>query len=126
MTSEIVNLISGMGSAVFGCSTLVTYLLYRRASRRIKNAEAVTAEIHAENQRISSLHNSLDVVNDQLQEALRAGADKDRIIEDKTRRIREKDEEIISLYNKLLMCRQSKIRALQQPKSNSKPNSKNS
>ena len=126
MTSEIVNLISGMGSAVFGCSTLVTYLLYRRASRSIKNAEAATAEIHAENQRISSLHSSLDVVNDQLQEALRAGADKDRIIEDKTRRIREKDEEIISLYNKLLMCRQSKIRALQQPKSNSKPNSKNS
>lgn len=126
MTSEIVNLISGMGSAVFGCSTLVTYLLYRRASRRIKNAEAVTAEIHAENQRISSLHSSLDVVNDQLQEALRAGADKDRIIEDKTRRIREKDEEIISLYNKLLMCRQSKIRGLQQQKSNSKSNSKNS
>lgn len=126
MTSEIVNLISGMGSAVFGCSTLVTYLLYRRASRRIKNAEAATAEIHAENQRISSLHSSLDVVNDQLQEALRAGADKDRIIEDKTRRIREKDEEIISLYNKLLMCRQSKIRGLQQQKSNSKTNSKNS
>ena len=92
MTSEIVNLISATGSAVFGCSTLVTYLLYRRASRRIKNAEAVTAEIHAENQRISSLHSSLDVVNDQLQEALRSGANKDRIIEDKTRRIREKDE----------------------------------
>ncbi len=66
---------------------------------------------HAENQRISSLHSSLDVVNDQLQEALRSGANKDRIIEDKTRRIREKDEEIIQLYNKLLMCRQSKIRA---------------
>ena len=111
MTSGIVNLISATGSAVFGSSTLVTYLLYRRASRRIKNAEAVTAEIHAENQRISSLHSSLDVVNDQLQEALRSGANKDRIIEDKTRRIREKDEEIIQLYNKLLMCRQSKIRA---------------
>lgn len=101
----MIEYLSAALTAAFGCSTLMTWLLYRRASRRIRDAEASTVELNAENLRIAALHDSLNTVNAQLHEALKAGARKDRIIEDKTKRIREKDEEIVALYKQLLQLK---------------------
>jgi len=98
----VIEIILTIISSILGCSTLIGFILYRRANKRIKDAEAEMAELDVDEKRSKSLHDSLDIVNEQLHNALKAGARKDEIIEDKTNRIRQKDDDILSLYDRLL------------------------
>lgn len=101
--------ILGILSAVLGCSTLLGWVLYRGANRRIKDAEADKADAEADaaqwdlyEKRIEAAHKSIDVLNAQLEAQIKLAARKEDIIEDKTQAIRKLQESINTLQNERL------------------------
>lgn len=81
--------------ALLGCTSLLSFLLYRRASKRIKNAEADKAESEARqaefalyDRRITEMHTSLNVCNATIREQEELISQLNRAIADKTERIR--------------------------------------
>lgn len=111
---------------LLGCTTLVGWVLYHKASRRIKDAEADKAQAEAERARVETenamrdmyeetLHNMREEhaertkelrttivdVNLMYHNALKDGARKDEIIEDKTAKIRELNDTIYELQGRI-------------------------
>lgn len=87
---------------LLSCTTLLGYLLYRRASKRIKNAEADKAEAEAAKagfevyeQRISEMHASLNICNATIKEQGQLIRDLNRALDDKTQRIRSLTDQFI-------------------------------
>lgn len=84
-------------------------LLYRRQNRKIKDAEARLAEVNVRNaeieakdkereyndRRVDDLHAAISKLNEHLKEVVTSEIEKDRTIEDKTRRIRETEDRLI-------------------------------
>ena len=103
-------------SGLLGCSTVVGWVFYRSANRRVKDAEAMKAEAEARltvietqdkeaehnDKRFDALHEDIAVLNTQLTEAYRQMGEKEKVITDKTNRIREKDTEIFGLNDRVL------------------------
>lgn len=94
------------GSSVL---SVVGAVMWRKYARRSKEAETKLAEVQAqqakydyEQKRIDDLHKVVDLLNTQLLAAEKLAAQKEDIILDKTARIREKDEVITQLSDKLL------------------------
>ncbi len=88
---------------------LINLFANRKTNSRKNDAEASGAEADAdtkewelEEMRIADLHESFKIVSEQLQTALRNGARKDEIIEDKTAKIRELNDRVFDLQNKLI------------------------
>lgn len=123
---SVMEFVLGVIGAVFGCTTLVGWLLYRNANRRIKNAEAERAQAEADRvkievenamrdmyedtlrnmreehaERTKELRATITDVNLMYHNALKDGARKDEIIDDKTSKIRELNEMIYSLQAKI-------------------------
>lgn len=101
--------ILGILSAVLGCSTLLGWILYRGANRRIKDAEADKADTEADaaqwelyEKRLDATHKSIDVLNNQLEAQIKLAAHKEEIIEDKTQMIRKLQDAISTLQNERL------------------------
>lgn len=106
-------------STLLGSTTLMGYLLYRGANRRIKAAEASKSEVGVEKalremyedtlvemrkeyvERINELKASLDEANKRYRDLLVSSAKKDDIIEDKTGKIRELNEVVYALQQKI-------------------------
>lgn len=113
------ELILGIVTAILGCSTLMGFILYKGANKRIKAAEAAKSEVGVEKalrdmyedtlvemrkeyvERINELKASLDDANKRYHDLLVAGAKKDDIIEDKTVKIRETNEVVFTLQQKI-------------------------
>lgn len=102
-------------SGVFGLTTLVGAILYPKAARREKEAEVKLKEIETKDKdaerldkRFDALHEDIDTLNKQLTAAYKDKARSEEIISDKTKRIREKDDEIAEL-NRLLHEREKYI-----------------
>lgn len=120
------ELISGIVIAILGCSTLMGYILYRKANKRMmeaearmKEAETAKKEVEVEKalrdmyeetlaemrkeyvERINELKASLDDANKRYHDLLVSGAKKDDIIEDKTNKIRELNEVIYTLQQRI-------------------------
>lgn len=103
------EIILGIVSAVLGCSTLVGWMFYRSANRRIKDAEADKANAEADaaqwdlyEKRLEATHKSIDVLNSQLEAQIKLAARKEDIIEDKTQVIRKLQDALSSLQNERL------------------------
>ena len=101
--------ILGILSAILGCSTLLSWVLYRGANKRIKDAEADKANAEAEavqwdlyEKRIEATHKSIDILNAQLEAQIKLAARKEDIIEDKTQAIRKLQEAMSTLQNERL------------------------
>lgn len=104
----------------------IQWLVTKNAFKRLKNAEAKTAEVGSENSirdmyedtiakikavheemvehqkdhyeaRLAKAHETIDVLNNQILEAHKSGAKKDSIIDDKTAKIRQQNETILAL-----------------------------
>lgn len=73
----------------------VSWLLFRKATTRIKNAEADKAETQANVAEFEYLRERIKFDDQQLLE-------KDKIIADKTQKIRELNAEIVNKYNTIL------------------------
>jgi DNA repair exonuclease SbcCD ATPase subunit len=120
----------GILTALLGCSTLVSWVLYRRANQRIKDAEAREQEAKAKSQevanekalrdvyedtirelreefteRIKELHSTISDINTMYHNAITDSAKKDDTISDKTSKIRE--------LNDLLFQQQKETSSLQ-------------
>ncbi len=92
---------------------LVNLLVNRKTNSRKNDAEASGAEAEAdkkewelEEKRIADLHESFKIVSEQLQNSLKNGAHKDEIIEEKTVLIRELNDKIFELQNRLIVKEQ--------------------
>lgn len=103
------EVVLGVLSAVLSCSTLLGWMLYRTANRRIKNAEADKANAEANaaewklyEDRLTAVHKSIDVLNEQLEAQIKLVAHKEEVIEDKTQKIRKLQDEIYKLQNERL------------------------
>lgn len=119
-------MILGILTAVLGCSTLLGWVFYRKANKQIKDAEAQKAQaeadkvkVEAENamrdmyeetlrnmreehaERTKELRATITDVNLMYHNALKDGARKDEIIDDKTAKIRELNETIYALQAKI-------------------------
>lgn len=127
------DLILSLVTSLLGCSTVVGFILYRKAHRRMKYAEAQKLEAEAlkmeaearrgeidnENamrdmyeealrdmreehaERTKELRATIAEVNLMYHAAIKDGARKDGIIEDKTVKIRQLNETINDLYRQL-------------------------
>lgn len=103
---SILTTIGSMGG-VLALWEVVKYLLNRKSNMRIiqseadkKETEADTDEFHLYKERIEELHKSNVELSTQNLEVLKAGARKDEIIEDKTAKIRELNEELLEATRK--------------------------
>ncbi len=88
---------------------LVNLVVNRKTNSRKNDAEASGAEADAdikewelEEKRIADLHESFKIVSEQLQTALKNGARKDEIIDEKTALIRKLNDKIFELQNRLI------------------------
>lgn len=123
---NVLEFVSAIVVAVLGCSTAMGFILYRKANKRIKAAEAAKEEVNVaistveveknilelhekmrDNiredyvERLNELKTSLDESNRRYHDSLVAGAKKDEIIEDKTKLIRDTNEVVYSLQQKI-------------------------
>lgn len=113
-------------TSLLGCSTVVSFVLYRNAHRRMKLAEAKKMEADAhrgeidnENamrdmyeetlkamreehaERTKELRGTITDLNKMYHAAIKDGARKDGLIEDKTTKIRQLNETVNDLYRQL-------------------------
>lgn len=100
-------IISIVGS-ILTCSTVVTYVLYRKAEKRIKNADAATAEANADKaqlsvaeakyelyeKRLAHCNEIIEQHNTTLQHQSETIANLNKALDDKTVRIRELTDEL--------------------------------
>lgn len=118
-------ILSGIG-ALLGCTTLLGWVFYRNANRRIKDAEAERAQAEAERAKVDTENATRDMYEETLRNmreehaertkelratiadvnlmyhtAIKDGARKDEIIDDKVAKIRELNETINTLYKKI-------------------------
>lgn len=98
--------ILGILSAVLGCSTLLGWMLYRGANRRIKDAEADKANTEADKaqwelyeKRLDAMHKTVDVLNGQLEAQVKLVAHKEKIIEEKNQETHKLQDEIYNQQN---------------------------
>ena len=96
------EIILGILSAVLGCSALVSYILYRNAEKRIKNAEAEKAETSSDDARFDMYEKRLQHCNEiiDLHNAtiLNQGETVKKLtseVDDKTMRIRELSDRLL-------------------------------
>ena len=89
-------------SAVLGCSALVSYILYRNAEKRIKNAEAEKAETSSDDARFDMYEKRLQHCNEiiELHNAtiLNQGETVKKLtseVDDKTMRIRQLSDQLL-------------------------------
>lgn len=87
---------------VLGCSTLVSFILYGKANRRIKDAEAQKAEADADSAEIARLHTQIDHQQKSLNiyidlEKKNAGriAEQNKYLDGKTEQIRNLTQQLI-------------------------------
>lgn len=94
--------------------------LFRKQQKRIKEAEARLAEVSVDKAKVETrtdewhlwkeqsdaMHNVIETLSAQLLEKTKECDRKEDIISDKTRRIREKEEQNLELYTRLLHCEQ--------------------
>lgn len=127
---EWIDLILRYITPLLAGGTLLTWFLYRKAEKRIKQAEASKSEAEASksaaeaklahanvkiaeietkdkereynDHRFDDLHDTIRTMNSHLKEVVASEVEKDNTITDKTRRIREKDDEIAALNRQLL------------------------
>lgn len=104
----------GILSAILGCTALVSHLLYRRQSIRLKEAETKEAESSAQirsveardkewesnERRLDKLREAIDSQNELLKKSIADMLEKEAIIADKTRLIREHSDTIYELQRK--------------------------
>ncbi|MCM1369861.1 MAG: hypothetical protein NC204_05755 [Candidatus Amulumruptor caecigallinarius] len=97
---EWTTIITTVLSGLFGLTTIAGFFLYPRALKREKTAEARLKEVEAADKederldkRLANLHEDIDTLNRQLSEAYKGRARCEEIIADKTRLIRELQDE---------------------------------
>lgn len=100
----VLEFVVSMTGVVFGCTTLMGWVLYRKASKRMKDAEARLKEVEALDKehelnvrRMMALHTDIDTLNVQLTNAYKDKGRAEEIIDDKTRKIRELQDRIYGL-----------------------------
>lgn len=95
----VVEIILTVISGVLGCSSLVTFILYRTESKRTKcaeadlaAAEANTKEWELEERRISQLSSAIDKANKTITDQQERISDLSAKMDDKTERIRKSQD----------------------------------
>lgn len=88
---------------VLGCSTLMGFLLYGKANRKIKNAEALRAENDADKAEVERLHlqidhqqKSLNIYIELEKKNAERIAEQNKALDDKTEQIRKLTLQIIA------------------------------
>jgi len=89
-------------TAILGCSTLMGWLFYRKANKRLKNAEAAQAEATANNQQwdryekqIDHAHSTINVLLEQTKYDAQRIAEQNKELDGKTDRIREVEDRLV-------------------------------
>ena len=96
------EIVLGILSAVLGCSALVSYILYRNAEKRIKNAEAEKAETSSDDARFDMYEKRLQHCNEIIElhntTILNQGETVKKLtseVNDKTMRIRKLSDQLL-------------------------------
>ena len=96
------EIVLGILSAVLGCSALVSYILYRNAEKRIKNAEAEKAETSSDDARFDMYEKRLQHCNEIIElhntTILNQGETVKKLtseVDDKTIRIRKLSDQLL-------------------------------
>lgn len=85
-------------SLILGCSSLLSYILFRRQSKQLKNLEVKSAGanvIELYEKRIESLHQTIEICNNSIRENQSTIADNNANILDKVSQIRSLTESLI-------------------------------
>lgn len=89
-----ISTILGVISGLFGGTSLISFILYRKTEKRMKNAELKTKEVEAESAKFLMYEERLNHANETLVKQSETISTLNSALDDKTSRIRQISDEL--------------------------------
>lgn len=108
------EILLGLISAILGSTTVLGWIFYGKANRRIKRAEARHSEWQIEAERLRELRETNHTLNGTIAENSQRIAELNKALDDKTDRIRKISDDLFAAQNQRIAAAEeiAKLRAL--------------
>lgn len=103
---EIFSIISGIVSLVLGCSTILTYILFRKQSRQLKDIEVKQGEINTDDSKYEMYEKRIHTLNQLMENHNETFNRLSSTIDDLTQRLILKTDQIRKLTDDLIQSEQ--------------------